>query len=176
VVAAAALAMAGCGGGSARDGDGGGDAHTVEVVRAAFPAHQHVGQQSSLVITVRNAGDATIDDLVVSVDGFEGRAPGGVRRPLWIVDDPPLGGVTGLDDAWAHGPLAAGKLATLRWRVTAVRAGTHVLRYAIAAGARAGRLAALPDGRAARATLTVSVSSKPAFARVDPRTGRVIRE
>jgi hypothetical protein len=175
-VAAAVLTMSGCGGDDAGDGDVSGDAHTVEVVRAAFPASQHVGQPSTLVITVRNAGDSTIDDLVVSIDGFERRAAGDVQRPLWIVDDPPRGTQTSTAGAWKSGPLAAGERTTLRWRVTAIGAGRHVLRYAVAGGLRDGGLARLRNGRPARGTFTVRVDDRPASARVDPRTGRVIRE
>lgn len=56
--------------------------------------------------------------------------------------------------------------------MTAVLAGTHELAYAVAGGARTRRA----GGGEPRGTLTVRVNGRPPFARVDPRTGRVIRE
>jgi hypothetical protein len=61
----------------------------------------------------------------------------------------------------------------VRWGVTPVLAGRHKLSYAIAAGA--GGRVQLANGDPARGSLTVRVTAKPAFARVDPRTGRVER-
>ena len=98
---------------------------------------------------MRNAGDETIPDLVVTVRGFTDRA-GGARdadrgRDLWIVDDGPGAARDGVRRT--RGPPAAsqpGRAATLRWRVTPVVAGTHTLRYAIApalAGAARAQLA-----------------------------------
>jgi hypothetical protein len=172
-LAAAVLATGGCGG--AGDRPAGGAAHTVQVVRVAFAPLQRLGQVSSFVMTVRNADDTTIPDLVVTLRGFSRRA-GSERRPLWIVDAAPRGAVTAVDDTWAAGPLRPGRRATLRWRVLAVLPGTHELDYTIAAGLGDGARARLPGGRAARGTLSVRVIAKPALARIDPRTGRVVRE
>jgi hypothetical protein len=60
--------------------------------------------------------------------------------------------------------------------VTAVLPGTPELDYAIAAGLGAGARARLADWRAPRRTIAVRVLARPAIARVDPRTGRVVRE
>lgn len=176
VLVAAVLALSGCGGSGGRDGSGNSQVHTVKIVRASFPARQHVGQQSTFVITVRNAGAAAIPDLAVTLQGFSERTSDGTDRPLWIVDEPPPGTVTAVEDTWAAGKLAPGARVTLRWSVTAVQAGTHVLSYTVAAALGDGAAAQLPNGGRPRATLMVSVVAKPAFARVDPRTGRVIRE
>jgi hypothetical protein len=175
VAAAAVLTIGGCGGGGGGDRPKGSAVHTVEIVRAAFPARQRLGQESSLVLTVRNAGDTTIGDLVVTLRGLSQRSVD-ERRPLWLLDASPPGAVTAIDDTWAAGALAPGASATLRWRVTAVRPGTHELDYTIAAGLGKGARARLAGGRAPRGRLTVRVLSRPAIARVDPRSGRVARE
>jgi hypothetical protein len=171
-MAAAVLALGGCGGGGGRDG---GAVHTVQIVRAAFPPVQRLGQVSTFVMTVRNAGDTPIPDLVVTLRGFSERA-GGERRPLWIVGTSPRGAVTAVDDTWAVGALRPGARTTLRWRAAAVLPGMHEFDYTIAAGLGDGALARLPGGRPAHGSLSVHVIPKPAVARVDPRTGRVVRE
>jgi hypothetical protein len=173
VAAAAALSIGGCGSGGDRPDRGA--VRTVEIVRAAFPTRQRVGQESSFVMTVRNAGDTTIPDLVVTLRGLSQRSVD-EGRPPWLVDASPSGAVTAIDDTWAAGALAPGRTATLRWQVTAVLAGTHELDYAIAAGLGDGARARLAGGRAPRGTLDVRVLARPAIARVDPRTGRVVRE
>lgn len=172
---AAVLTIGGCGGGGGGDRPDGAALHTVEIVRTAFPARQRLGQQSSFVMTVRNAGDTTIPDLVVTLRGFSQRSVD-ERRPLWLVDASPPGAVTAVDDTWAAGALAPGARATLRWRVTAVLPGTHELDYAIAAGLGDRARARLAGGRAARGRLSVRVFARPAIARVYPPTGRVARE
>ena len=167
-MAATALAVAGCGGGGGDD-DAGERDRTVAIERVAFPERQHVGEQRSLTMTVRNTGDEPIRDLVVVLRGFSRHTNETPQRPLWLVDEPPAGSATSLDDTYATGALAPGRRKTLRWRVTAVLAGTHELSYAVS-GAR------LAGGGRARGTLRAQVSAEPAFARVDPRTGAVVRE
>jgi hypothetical protein len=172
--AIAALAMTACGSGRA-DSVASHGPYTVQVVRASFAARQHIGQRSTVVITVRNTGTTTISDLTVTLGGFTQRTRDGIDRPLWIVDAPPRGTVTAIDDTWAAGALAPGRQATLRWSVTAAVAGTHELRYAIAPAVGGGESATLAGGGPARGTLPARVSARPAQARVDPRTGAVIR-
>jgi len=152
-VAATALAIAGC----------------VEIERVAFAARQRIAQQSTFAMTVRNAGDTAIRDLAVTLRGFSRHADETARRPLWLVDEPPAGSATALDDTYAAGSLAPGRRTTLRWRVTAVAAGTHELRYAVGA-------ARLPGGGRPTGTVTARIDARPPFARVDPRTGRVLRD
>ena len=161
MVAATALAVAACGE-NGGDADRAGEAANVEVQRIAFPARQHVGESSTLAMTVRNAGDTRIRDLVVVLRGFSSGTDQKPQRPLWLVDEPPAGSGTSLADTYATGPLAAGRRRTLRWRVTAVLPGAHSVTYSV--------------GRRARGTLRARVSERPPFSRVDPRTGAVIRE
>ncbi|MEA2192464.1 MAG: hypothetical protein QOI73_2585, partial [Solirubrobacteraceae bacterium] len=134
-LAAALAALAGCGGDGRRDDAGG--SYDVVVEQARFALRQHVAQRSSFVLRVRNAGDRAIPNLVVTLTGFSdgsGADRSAPRRDLWIVDEPPRDATTSIDDTWAAGELAAGATRTLRWVVTPVVAGTHELRYAVAAG------------------------------------------
>jgi hypothetical protein len=167
---AAALAMTGCGAGARSESADG--VHTVRIVRVVFPARQHLAQHATFAITVRNAGDATIASVVGTLRGLSARAADGTDRRLWIADEPQGGSVAAIDDARATGPLKAGAEVTLRWSLTAVAAGTHRLAWDISGGSRTQ----LPGGGSPRGGRTVRVAAKPPFARVDPRTGRVIRE
>jgi len=179
--AAATLALAGCGGGEERRDAGVADrTYTVALERASFLPRQRLAQRNALVISVRNAGERAIPNLTVTVRGFTDRS-GGPRdadlgRDLWIVDRPPAGATTAFEDVWAAGRLQPGRTATLRWEVTPVVAGTHELTYEIAPATVGGGRIALPGGAAPRGSLTVHVTGKPARARVDPRTGGVVRQ
>jgi hypothetical protein len=178
--AAAALALTGCGGGDERRDAGVADAtYTVAVQRASFPREQRLARRSAFVISVRNAGERTIPNLVVTVRGFTGRASrarnADAARDLWIVDRGPAGAATAFEDTWDAGRLAPARTATLRWDVTPVVAGRHELTYEVAPGLAGGGRAVLARGGAPRGSLTVRVTDRPAQARVDPRTGRIVR-
>ena len=62
------------------------------------------------------------------------------------------------------------------WRVTAVQAGTHTVKWQVAAGLNGKAKATLAGNRAPAGSVTVDVSAKPAQAHVDPKTGRVVRD
>lgn len=179
-MAAATLALGACGGDDRRDAGTRDRTYSVDVERASFLPRQHLAQRTTLLLSVRNAGEATIPNLAVTVRGFADRS-GGPReadlgRDLWIVDRAPVGTTTAFEDTWTAGRLAPGRTAELRWEVTPVVAGTHELSYDLApAIAGAGQLE-LESGGAARGSLKVRVDGAPARARVDPRTGRVLRE
>jgi hypothetical protein len=177
---AATLVLAGCGGAERRDAGAPDTTYTVAVQRASFPAQQHLAQRTALVLAVRNTGDRAIPDLVVTVRGFTDRS-GGARnadpgRDVWIVDRAPAEAGTALEDSWSAGRLEPGRSATLRWELTPVVAGRHEVRYEIAPGFAGGARAQLADGNVPRGDLRVRVTDKPAKARVDPRTGAVVRE
>ncbi len=179
--AAVALAFAapGCGGGERRDAGTGGGTYDV-AVGARFPARQHLAEKPTFALTVRNTGDRTIPNLAVTVHGFSGRSGAAsqadARTLVWLIDDEPPGAVTAVQDTWTAGPLAPGRTTTLRWQVTPVLAGTHEVRYAVAADlAGRARIRAAGKQRASGA-IKVRVDSTPAQARVDPRTGRVLRK
>ena len=176
---AAILPLAGCGGDAPRGADESRRTYTVAVERAAFPPRQRLAQRSALVIAVRNAGDAAIPNLVVTVRGFSQRRAGsresGAGGDVWIVDEDPRAAATAFEDSWAAGRLEPGRSATLRWEVTPVVPGTHELTYAFAPAVAGGGGVRLRDGGMAAGSLTVRVAERPAPARVDPRTGAVER-
>jgi hypothetical protein len=175
------LVLAGCGGGQERRDAGVADrSYTVAVQRASFLPRQRLAQRNALVIAVRNAGEEAIPNLTVTVRGFTDRS-GGPRnadlgRDLWIVDRAPAGAATAFEDTWASGRLEPGRTATLRWQVTPVVAGTHNLTYEIAPATVGSGRVELTGGAEPRGSLTVRVSGRPPRARVDPRTGDVIRQ
>lgn len=95
-------------------------------------------------------------------------------RPIWIVDRPPGpcryscltggpgGGVTAYSNTWALGALAPGATATFVWGVTAVKAGTHVVAWQVAAGLNGKAKAVLPGGGGPPSgTFIVRVNSAP---------------
>jgi len=177
--AMAALAVGGCGGGQRQDVNEPSGTFDVDVVRDSFPLTQHVAQQSRLRIEVRNAGDRTIPNVAVTVKGFAIRdnAPGlaDPNRAVWIIDAGPRGGDTAYVGTWALGRLAPGRSRTFEWKVTPTRAGLFDVRYEVAAGLNGKAKARARNGVRPRGRFTVRVSGKPANARVNPDTGRVIR-
>ena len=178
---AASVLLGACGGGDERrDADAPEGTYRVAVERRSFPAEQRLARQATLVLAVRNTGDATIPDLVVTVRGFQDRAGGSrdadLGRDLWIVDEGPGRAATAFEDTWTAGRLEPGRSATLRWRVTPVVAGTHTLRYEIAPALTGAARAALADGGQPVGSLRARVTDDPARARVDPRTGAVRRD
>jgi hypothetical protein len=179
-VAAAALVAAGCGGGERHHAGEADGPYRVDLERAQFPVRQRIAERSTFLITVRNAGDRTIPNLSVTLHGFSRRTSSSrdadPEISLWTLDQPPAGSGTAVQDTWAAGALKAGKRVNLRWRVTAIVAGTHTLSYSIAPSLRGNARAQLAGGGPPRGTLTVMVDAKPALARVDPRSGGVIRE
>jgi hypothetical protein len=177
---AATVLLGACGGGERRDAGAPGGTFSVAIARASFPAQQHLAEQSTLELIVRNTGEDAIPELVVTVHGFTDRS-GGPRdadlgRDLWIVDDGPGAAATAFEDTWIAGRLEPGRSKTLRWSLTPVVAGTHAVRYELApslTGSARVRLAR--GGAGAGGTLRARVSGAPARARVDPRTGDVRR-
>jgi hypothetical protein len=190
VLLAGAFALAGCGGGERQDADEPEGEYRLEVVDARFPERQSIAERSTLRIQVRNADDSTAPNVAVTVETEpkeKGAAPASFsqrvsdsrladpNRPVWIVDDGPLGGTTAYTNTWALGALAPGKSAKFTWKVTAVRPGTHEVHYRIAAGLNGKAKAQGAGGDAAEGSFTVNVSRKPAQSTVDPETGEVIR-
>jgi len=178
--AGAALVAAGCGGGERQDAAEPSGTFQVSVVRASFPAKQHLAKPERFVIAVRNTGSRAVPDLAVTVDSFASRSqqPGlaDPGRAVWIIDDGPRGGDTAYTNTWALGRLAPGQTRRFVWRVTAVQAGTHTVKWQVAAGLSGKAKAVLAGNRAPSGSITVDVSSRPAQSRVDPKTGRVVRE
>jgi hypothetical protein len=176
----AALAVAGCGGGERQDATEPSGTFEVDVVRASFPTKQHLAQPERFVIAVRNSGRKTVPNVAVTVSSFAERSEqaglADAQRAVWIIDDSPRGGVTAYTNTWALGRLAPGQTRRFVWRVTAVQSGTHTVKWQVAAGLNGKAKATLSGNRAPAGSMTVDVSDKPAQARVDPKTGKVVRE
>jgi hypothetical protein len=188
---AGVLALAGCGGGERQDEDEPEGEFAVEVVEASFPEDQKLAKSSSLVLTVRNAGNRTIPNVAVTVDGFNVRRSdpelADPERPQFVIngvpreiggfpeakDAAPLGCDTAYVDTWACGPLAADKQRTFRWSVTAVQAGDFEINWRVAAGLDAKAKAVSPGGgRAPAGSFSGIVSDEAPEVRVadDGRT------
>jgi hypothetical protein len=177
---AATLAVAGCGGGERQDAAEPSGTFEVDVVRASFPTKQHLAQSERFVIAVRNSGEKTVPNVAVTVSSFAERSEqaglADPERAVWIIDDSPRGGQTAYTNTWALGRLAPGQTRRFVWRVTAVQAGTHTVKWQVAAGLNGKAKATLSGNRAPAGSVTVDVSDKPGQAHVDPKTGKVVRE
>jgi hypothetical protein len=176
----AALAVSGCGGGQRQDADEPSGTFPVAIVRASFPAKQHLAKSERFVIAVRNTGSEAVPNLAVTVDSFASRSEqAGLADPsraVWVIDDGPRGGDTAYTNTWALGRLEPGQTRRFVWRVTAVQPGTHTVKWQVAAGLNGKAKATLAGNRAPAGSFTVDVSDKPAQAKVDPDTGKVVRE
>jgi hypothetical protein len=152
VVALCLLAFAGCGGGERQDENEPEGNFPVEVVRATFPEQQKLAKSSDLVVTVRNAGNDTIPNIAVTVNGFDERKNdpdlADPSRPVFALngvqveiagfpeakDASPRGCDTAYVNTWACGPLRPNEQRTFRWSVTAVKAGDFKIDWRVAAG------------------------------------------
>jgi hypothetical protein len=180
VASLAAVALAGCGGGERQDANEPSGTFRVDVVRASFPTKQHLAEPERFVIAVRNAGDEAVPNVAVTVSSFAQRSEqaglADPERAVWIIDSGPRGGETAYTNTWALGRLAPGQTRRFVWRVTAVKAGTHTVKWQVAAGLNGKAKATLPGNRAPAGSVTVDVSEKPSQAHVDPETGKVVRD
>jgi hypothetical protein len=189
------FAVVGCGGGERQDeGEPEGD-FAVEVVSSSFPKQQKLAQSSNLVITVRNAGDAIVPDVAVTVNGLDYRTTqpdvANSSRPQFALNGVPIeiGGFpeakeaapAGCDTAyvstWACGPLKPGAERTFVWKVTAVKAGPYKVSWRVAAGLN-GKAKAVTSGGGGAPTGTFSgtVSSKAPDVRIANDGKTVVNE
>ncbi len=147
------VVLAGCGGGERQDENEPEGEFAVQVVDASFPARQRLAQRSTLRITVRNAGNKTIPNIAVTVDGFDFERGGDGdladrSRPRFAVngvpveiggtpdarEDVPRGCDTAYVNTWACGRLAPDAEKEFRWSVTPVVAGPFRITYRVGAG------------------------------------------
>jgi hypothetical protein len=168
---------AGCGGGERQDKNEPSGSFSVKVAKASFPEKQSLAQPTELSIVVKNTDSKPLPDVAVTVDSFtKDSAQAGLadpQRPVWIVDRGPVGGETAFVNTWALGALAPGRSRTFTWKVTAIQSGAHDVSYKVSPGLD-GK-ARVADTSAASGKFSVSISDRPAQARVDPETGEVIR-
>jgi hypothetical protein len=180
LLAGCVAVVAGCGGGGDRqDKDEPRGTWNVEVTEAKFPTSQHIAKSETMRISVKNASAKAVPNVAVTVDSFTTRSrQAGLadpNRPVWVVDDGPRGGTTAYTSTWALGRVAPGQTKTFEWKVTPVKAGDYRVRYRIAAGLDGKAQARLANGERPQGTFDVSISRKPAQSRVDPDTGKVVR-
>jgi hypothetical protein len=146
------LAVAGCGGGERQDENEREGNFPVEVVEAKFPESQKLAKSSDLVVTVRNAGNDTIPNIAMTVNGFDQRNTdpdlADPNRPVFALngvqveiagfpeakDAAPRGCDTAYVNTWACGQLRPNQQKTFRWSVTAVQAGDFKVNWRVAAG------------------------------------------
>jgi hypothetical protein len=146
------LAVAGCGGGERQDENEPEGDFPVEVVRATFPEQQKLAKSSNMIMTVRNAGEETIPNIAVTVNGFDKRKIdpelADPSRPVFALNGvqveiagfpeakeaSPRGCDTAYVNTWACGPLRPDEQRTFRWSVTAVQAGDFKIDWEVAAG------------------------------------------
>jgi hypothetical protein len=158
------LFVAGCGGGERQDENEPAGDFPVEVVEAQFPDEQKLAKESNLVVTLRNAGERTIPNIALTVDGFDERKTdpdlADPSRPVFALngvqveiagfpeakDAAPRGCDTAYLNTWACGPLEPNEMKTFRWTVTAVRAGDYEIAWKVAAGLDGKAKAVAPGG------------------------------
>jgi hypothetical protein len=179
------LAVAGCGGGERQDENEPEGDFPVEVVSAKFPESQKLAKSSDLVVTVRNAGDKTIPNIAVTVDGFDRRKKdpdlADPTRPVFALngvqvkiagfpeakDASPRGCDTAYVNTWACGPLRPNQQKTFRWSVTAVKAGDFKVEWRVAAGLDGkAKAVAAGGGPAPRGSFAGTVSDEAPDVRV----------
>ncbi|HEX7060156.1 MAG TPA: hypothetical protein VF176_09930 [Solirubrobacterales bacterium] len=184
VVASSAALLTACGGGSSGEGDVTGTYH-AQVVTAAFPTGQSLGQTSLLRLGIRNTGDKKIPTLAVtiSVEGGEGQAstlPFGFRdpqpglaqpdRPVWVLaagypkragDPSPGGATTSNAKTFSLGALKPGATTEWVWKVSAVEAGAHTLLYRVGAGLNGAAKVKTAAGVVPGGSFAVNISTSP---------------
>lgn len=142
-LALAATGLTACGGETAKVEDASDGRPFAVSATASFPKSQRLANAEELRITVKNEDTRPLPNVAVVLDGLTRDIPvadngaGRVadpRRPVWIVDAPPTGGTTAYVGTSALGRLAPGASKTFRWELTPTVAGSHRLRWRVAAG------------------------------------------
>jgi hypothetical protein len=143
-----AVLAAGCGGPARQDADEPSGEFKVEVVSASFPRLQHIAESVRLRVRVKNADDQTLRNVAVTVETtpVEGNAATafGQRsddpsladsdRPVWILDEGPLGGDVATVNTWSAGTLGPGESKVLTWKLVASKAGRYTVGYRVSPG------------------------------------------
>jgi hypothetical protein len=191
---AAAICIAGCGGGSQATAGEPTKTFDVKVVKASFPAKQSIAKPERMELTVENTGQVRIPNLAVTVDSFNYSSsyPGlaADKRPIWVIEQGPGtpaklpvesqevsvpgGAQTAYVNTWALGPLGAHETTTLTWRVAPVKSGSYTVHYTVAAGLAGKARARLASGGPASGALPVTIAPAPPETHVDPKTGKVV--
>jgi len=184
VLAVAAL-LAACGGGdSSTAPEEPSGKFKVKVTEAEFPSPQRLGQTSVLRLGIRNTGDRTVPNLLVSFTikgqrGEDSSLPFGVSdpqpelaqpdRPVWVLSatyprldgsSDPGGTTTSSPKTFALGALKPGKTTTAIWKLSAVRAGKFTLLYDVGAGLGGAATAETDNGVSPGGSFTTEVTER----------------
>lgn len=158
-----AVVLTACGGKDRQDENEEEGTWKVQVVSASFPGKQTLADTTELQIKVKNVDSRAIPNLAVTVDGFyrdEEKEFAEPKRPIWVIEDAPPNSTTAFTNTWAVGAVPEGETRTLKWKVTAVRAGTYSLRFRVSAGLDGSAKAELGDGEPAAGSFVTRVSDK----------------
>ena len=199
---ACALVATGCGGNEKQDAKEKSATYQVKLVSATFPRQQRLAKDSMMEIVVQNASQATIPDISVTVkckaglgnsfstavSSTENADP---SRPQFVVnkiptatervnpplDPAPLERSTAYVDTYPLGPLSAGRSATFRWDVSAVKAGHYKLCWRVNAGLYGkAKAVAASDSAPISGVFEGEVSRKAPKATIGPDGHTVIEE
>jgi hypothetical protein len=180
------LVVAGCGGERQDENEPEGE-FALQVVEASFPERQSLARRATMRLAVRNIDDRELPNLAVTV---ETEPAGGdsapvafaqaaddprladADRPVWVLDEGPLGGTTAYTNTWALGPMFPGQTRELEWQLTPVRAGDYTVNFQVSPGLDGRAVAA--DGQEAGGSFGVTISDEPVPARVNSQ-GDVVR-
>jgi hypothetical protein len=166
-----ALGLTACGSQERQDANEEEGTWKVDVISASFPGKQILADTTELRISIKNTDSRAVPNLAVTVDGFDrsetDRQFAEPRRPIWVVQEGPENAGTAFTNTWAVGKVPAGETRTLKWKVTAVRAGTYTLRFRVAAGLNGKAKARLPDGSVPMGSFIARVSGKPRPVKLD---------
>jgi hypothetical protein len=196
VLSAVALPVvaAGCGGSPKQDAKEPVGKFPVDVVSATFPAKQTLSQHVVMRIAVKNAGSKVVPDVGVTIldktadDQHQGTRAGAFEeapdaahasnlanpsRPVWILDEGPIGGTSAYSNTWALGPLPPGKTRVFSWKVTSVKFGSHAIRWKVSAGLNGKAVAVTPDGARPEGVFKVTVDRQPKLEGISPN-GQVV--
>lgn len=156
----------------------------MKVTEAEFPTLQRLGQTSVLHLGIRNTGDRTVPNLLVSFTikgqrGEDSSLPFGVSdpqpelaqpdRPVWVLaatypklngSSDPGGSSTSSPKTFALGPLKPGETTTAIWKLSAVRAGKFTLLYDVGAGLGGAARAETDNGVSPGGSFTTEVSER----------------
>jgi hypothetical protein len=180
-----AISIAACGEGSSSDAGERAGTYDVKVTRAQFAGTQRLGQTSLLHIGVRNTGRKTIPALTVTITiaGKEGETsslpfaihdpqPGLAQpdRPVWVLaahypkragDSTPGGAETSSPKTFDFGPLRPNETVEGVWKLSAVKAGSYKLLYAIDAGLSGMAKAETANGVKPGGSFAVKIATRP---------------
>ncbi len=183
MVAVAAL-LAACGGEESSDSNERAGTYQLQVVDASFPAEQRLGQTSILRLGVRNSGDETVPNLVVTVGvggqrGEDASIPFAIHdpqaglaqadRPVWVLashyprfagSPDPAGASTSNRKTFAFGKLEPDETANVVWKVSAVKAGDWKLVYEVGAGLGTQVKAETANGNRPGGTILAEITSE----------------